>query len=1524
MSKSLYFFTDADSLEIQNTNPAQNTEAFGPVYNNEDVKFRITSMHKSNTSSYNPRVFAVCDGTMCVRYYDDPNDSDLISIILKPLQSITQTTGINFVPVKYIVYKGVLKNSLIEQDTPTTYKVQDSSPNNLTAHLYAIQDRINRERERIQNPPATVGSITDNPSSSLFGHDITLSSSDSIDQLFFRSPNQAFQNPMVKAGWYIGDFDQAKFGIEIVLDDARTEYSASDAQKMEVIIEAPVPSGSSQAEIVTRKIQKECILNFLDPCALYGSMFSIAVRYYNSNDTIVLDSGSGVVTSGFQEALGNDLYDEALSKFANGGITYLDVRNEFNNSFNFLDNYDDVLKLQIDSTVYDIDYYNDNIYDTWQWPIVALNNQLFTTTNSTGVSKVDISVPFIAAENPKSVGYIVQGYFTPKHESDFPKEVSGRRRFVNIQKNANEPYSEFFQIAIPNYNGQTSSQTLISSYCRIKINKQKENNASGGIVFRKKHPLDLVFLHQKHKLPYDANTSGTTFIKVYDEHNYAWSDSDGHSTSVGIAGDSNNIAYFTFARESKKRRRTVAIEVASEISNATSLLSLLLKKYPQSQLVKGSVFPGNSSGPDYVRFLHQLLGNNNLFTSGNPLFHKDCSVLVLKQSTVASFPSSTDYESYISLINEDYNHAAPGNVEYTSYDLALRKYVDDGQGNLSIENVLTNAIKVYGHGDAPSILVEEGALLESFHTAPNNSDPCSFGTAMTNAYKNDLFAFVTELKTKISIAADPNVIKPVKNLFENVFDDVTTQPNYLKSFHITGPADSVKIRIPHSFTLSGVSGTFSVGDVITAGAGTKSGIVISFVSSVLVLDVDINLQAFALSDPITNTTTTGAATITSISFKGPPNGYLDEAAFNFGMWRLNRDLRNDIDTNAPTKSAIFIALKAVLTTDGFTLDRGVTSSLTNPEAAALLEPSLPLGKANFRNDEIGSGPAQEESRKKKLYCYMGVGNYNIASLSISPAVQCGTVPASRVFSFPTTPSSASDTAIFVKIVQIINDLKAVVVGLVSAEATCLFHAFNRTLGRTDGDPESLFMGSGDGSDTIGILGNNGNNNTGLLFFSYQLKGGTGTGNHRADVLYENDTATYSSGPFHPRTGSVRTVIHLSMLGMNQGYSSSKLVLTFTDSGTGNIQTCIFEADYSNPIIRPQGTTPGYGSQTFSDVTGVYATFDEATGDLTLNKVGTDYTIAAKLTSDRVNEDYDEVQCMICIVDGPNQLDPIVIKSDKVYDSDKFVLKKDDKCSLLKQPVGDHYVNDGIDTLVNLLLSPDIAATDIIFNLTGNFIGMKKSPEDINDTTPPYEFNTEYSFEKSRPTSGTRQIEGGTLPAGEEDLQYSFGSITFNAGQIFINIDSFTSSLLSRLGCTAPNSTELAVMDNLTLYKTSPSNPNYVADAYVTTGNPCAVMSNATNIPSYNPILSGLRCYGLVDGIRSMLKKRAEVLTKTPTEINSMLAKYNAAAASSKVEANKARGIANDITETLFDRFKWNEYTNTTVYGDIDSSTICEP
>ena len=386
---SHYFFTDISRLSSQTTGsefgPAGVTSS--PIHD----KYRVTSLHKA---SANTLAYAVCKSILFVQ--ENSSNANLVNIVLKPLEQ----PPFNLPKVKFYIYKGVKKSSLIDGNNIAT-----------DTDLY---DSIILDYAALNTGATTAPK-------EILGITASVLTTDSISSVF-NEANFDHQLPVVKAGDSIGMFDKDGFGFEIHLEAFGFEPTIAEARTHENTILVPqLPSTPTQAEFFEHWHDKEVILNYLDPCAYWGSFFELGIKVF-SGTTAALKKESNLVT-------------EVLAKFTNKNKVYIDIRNEFNFSINYFKNYGtsatnnttDVKLTKGSSVQTTVDYYGNN------WPILILDGTGFGTT-SNNHQVLGISLPCGNGDNPEPIVYVSKGLINKQAKLD---SYSGKKRFVNLDNNNN-------------------------------------------------------------------------------------------------------------------------------------------------------------------------------------------------------------------------------------------------------------------------------------------------------------------------------------------------------------------------------------------------------------------------------------------------------------------------------------------------------------------------------------------------------------------------------------------------------------------------------------------------------------------------------------------------------------------------------------------------------------------------------------------------------------------------------------------------------------------------------------------------------------------------------------------------------------------------------------------------------------------------------------------------------------------------------------------------------------------------------
>jgi hypothetical protein len=1387
------FFTDADATNLLNVQDSSGT--FGAV---SDTEFRVTSLH---TAVSNPRAFAVCDGTVAVQ--KDSTQPDIVSLILKPKDQPPVGNRINFVPIKYIIYKGVVKGSLISGSG-----VADKSNNQLTSRAHATQEAMNREAEVLLEKPAN--SITATPSANFLGYDIIRNDNDSLDKIFYRQNNSSFELLSVKAGDHIGTFDKNLFGLEIVLDDVRANANFILVKHIETKLQAPVATASTDSQLFKRRHQKESAISFMDPCAFFGSFFQyggvlqkpVKLRYRLSTDTI--DVEKETKDSDLHKAKSSEIYEKILVHFANKNAVYIDIRNELNTSINFYAHYDNNIKLtQADDEIVDKDYYGNS-----GWPLLVLRPGDFdlhgqNNDSDKDVIKIEIALPNPGGENAAPLVYFSQGYHTKIRRN---KVLRGEKRYVRLA--TADDYTESFQVAVANIANEAKI-TPVSQYIRIKYLKLVLQGASSGIVPRASNYLDLLFLPFRMKIPFAVTANSKSRVYQEDAFLALLAESGCESAgAVGIAEDTKTLALFTYAGDKLKTKgtsRLQTISLASEIATETHYLNLVRDRYKREKLVQGKIPVGPLPYPSYFRFIDATPATASALSDAN-LRDEFMAVLIEKSKFVEmafAHSFSFDYDIFIRFSNEIAGDSA--GVEFTSYDLLLEGYIDDGT-SISL-GTFNPGIKVYSFGKSQSLI-----FLDKDVTY-DESAPLDVLPSCAGSFSQDELAL---LKTFIDgLDSTP---PPFKDLYAKVFFIDGDIRNKIEVTDVGPPGDKYELINPFTVPVT-------------------------------------------LSNP-----------------KPPgelPKGFLAEACTIFTLYKLEKQLAFDtnadkqkVDIDHPDKKPIYQALKQILRGSGF--DLKPNSDTERLEFNEMMNPNRSIGVRGWLFTKETTSPT-----KKTMYDLI------------------------KARKFSSNKSLLNDDEIRNNTKAILEEYRKIIGRFVKEESACAY----KILSGEALAPVNLFLASGDGSTTSGLLEVE-QNNTGVLLFDYEYDGTAGV-KERAERTFDSLKTDRS------------TSVHLTMFGLDKFEDENHQVIP-SDSTIKVIKdriAYVFKASFANKIIRPVDGTEAQSQARYNATDQLFYT-ETASGTVTLAYydlkkrdlifLGEDknFSFKVELTSFHhpdapADRAYDEVSVSINVIEGP-KLHIFEFEAEDLFDNDVFAVTGAKivqfKDALLKDPKDVEAIDFMIERLTNV---PNIP---ISISLRGNFIGEKLETRDPL-THSKVKTDPKYRFFFTRDEG--REKETDEDPASYKPLRYSIGRVAITDFSINITIDSFVSPLWSRLDnkifeLPIPSPAQVAKkkeLDELTHYYTINS-----SDAYVDHlgGDPRPTDTAHPKLPSYNPILSGLRSFGLAVALKDFLVDRAAASNLDFFQVETSLQeKINDA----KVLKNDLLGIGADIEFKHFTGFQ---------------------
>lgn len=664
-----FFFTEPSKLNNQTA-----VQAFGAIDENQ---FRTGNMFSATADA---KAFAVTDGIVLVQQIGTTNK---YNIVLKP----SQQPDLNLPKISYIIYKGIKKNSIISGN-----KIAAASQNDLSSVIHAGAQQW-YAAEGIAVPSTEPAASTSLGLEYSFGNsdpNFAIQDSDTLDTVFYSSDELTL--PFVFAGNYIGDFDSSgDIGVTIIFEkigfNPTFELARSAADVLSFV---PLVGSPTNADLFRRKHEKEAVHNFIDSAAFFGAFINSGLKVYDG--------------SSFMSRSADDLYNEVVSKHLNKNKIYLDIRNEFEDSYNYYENYSNTIQWNLDNTetLSAVDYYRNN-----GWPLLIIDDSDPNSEFNAGNLNRTIKLSFPRGDNESPLVYYRRAY---KEELGFELPTGLEQFYSPVFANDAFIAEDLIPYIV---NGRATAD-----YFQIKIikrvileNDENEDFPRQGYSLFKRSYLDNLFPIFEMGIPF--TNSNYTNLKLYYDSSYidkvlvdSGTLNDGLSeyalrdyvSNTGIASDTNNITFmaFPFKYHTNQDDNDDFIPVSGfETTGANPFLIELDNLISQVNLVRSSFLIGGSN-QEYLNFINNDIVNG--VQSTNQYSFDDVIILsvtrveyqTLEQLKQQNFIGP--YKVYLGIKNISVLTDDNGN-RYSSFDYILRGLTENN-GEIETHEELTTITSI--------------------------------------------------------------------------------------------------------------------------------------------------------------------------------------------------------------------------------------------------------------------------------------------------------------------------------------------------------------------------------------------------------------------------------------------------------------------------------------------------------------------------------------------------------------------------------------------------------------------------------------------------------------------------------------------------------------------------------------------------------------------------------------------------------------------------------------------------------------
>ena len=423
-----YFFTDCDVMPEQDA-----ALGYGSV---SATSFRLTSSFTTSVGGAALRAYAVCRGAVLIQEVD--GHPDLVNLVLKP----ERQPNPNYAPVEFFVYRGLKKKHFLDSANEVIGDGSADKVTDLMTRMWEVRNRLNDDiaaadegalPEPLVRGDLELSDLGDPPSDS----------ATPVAELF-----DTYTFAIVSEGDFIGEFETAAiYGFEcILLASPAHQHVLGEMRALERSTTIVYPAGQAQfpaAEDISIRRERERILAFVDPAAWYGLFALERVHAYRGGRDRTLN--------------GEDLYADVLRKFHTADRIYVDIRDEFDNSLNYLGEYGSgsasVQWASGGGPLVAFDYHDGN-----GWPVLVLRASQIASGSDAAVG--------LSIALPKGASELVTGYLA--HASllaDFPNRI---QRFVNLGFNGST-WADAFEIGLHN---NPSAGAVYPAMVQIAVGKR--------------------------------------------------------------------------------------------------------------------------------------------------------------------------------------------------------------------------------------------------------------------------------------------------------------------------------------------------------------------------------------------------------------------------------------------------------------------------------------------------------------------------------------------------------------------------------------------------------------------------------------------------------------------------------------------------------------------------------------------------------------------------------------------------------------------------------------------------------------------------------------------------------------------------------------------------------------------------------------------------------------------------------------------------------------------------------------------
>ncbi len=512
-----FFFTDFNAVVTQT---AEQAFGYSP---SDNLSFRTNNLMPVAAGA---SAIAITDAIPFLQQVN--GHDDLVNIVLYPVEN----PNFNFPEIKFYIYRGISKSSLINSEGNLHRLPTDWKDNNILKVLHDLQDKVNAQTGLTDELP-TVESLGFHYS--MPGNDEFQSDDKYLETTIFRKDD--VQLPLIKAGCQIGQFTggSTPAGLEIVLDRIGYEPKLELSRANDHVVTVAAPATTSRKDIFKHWHEKEEILTYVDPAAFYGCAKAndVSIDVYETRES---------KTSVKKDA------SEIVNLFHNKEVVYFDIRNDQNYSFDYFENFGREVIITFKQESIEepvkavIDFYE-------KWPLLSFKApSIVPSSGNLGLIGLELPIKGIVDYNERYfLKSFTNEFYTVKRSSSDFSEINTADDFQSFRFKYGEP------LLLNSW--LTEGNSFGANYFCFKYSV-KSDHRNSGVLFGN-DLLEGTFPFNMEALIGDKNLEDGDFrIHTYSSMNapiMVKNDLNGDETNeiytqrIGVAFDKEHVTYFTYA-----------------------------------------------------------------------------------------------------------------------------------------------------------------------------------------------------------------------------------------------------------------------------------------------------------------------------------------------------------------------------------------------------------------------------------------------------------------------------------------------------------------------------------------------------------------------------------------------------------------------------------------------------------------------------------------------------------------------------------------------------------------------------------------------------------------------------------------------------------------------------------------------------------------------------------------------------------------------------------------------------------------